>query len=132
MGVPRRTPQELEPSWIEAYERQRNGESLREIAAAMAGPPHFCGNHTTARRWAENGLALAAAKGDPLRKTRARREMAVDALNAVRVEMTVDAEAGHLPRDVMYRLKILAIEKAARIGGYEAPRPTARIKVAGN
>ena len=123
MGVPRRTPEELEPSWIEAYRRWTAGESLPAIAAAMSGAPHWCGSKTTAQRWVRNGQAVMAAKGDPLRKARAQRERLVDALDAIRVEADLLAKTnGDVdPIDIL-KVKMAAIEKIARIGGYEAPR----------
>ena len=126
MGVPRRTPEQLEPSWIEAYTRWTRGESLPAIAAALAGPPHFCGGKTTAHRWVEEGQRVMAAKGDPLRKARVQRERLVDALDAIRVEARVPAAAGELTAVAMLKIELAAIEKAARIGGYEAPRVKVR------
>lgn len=133
MGAPKRTWEELEPSWVAAYELRRDGWSLPDIAAELAGPPHNCGSKSTAARWVKEGRAVLAAKGDPLRKRQARREMAVDALDAIRVQADLLAKSD---RDVdpvdLLRIKMMAIEKAARIGGFEAPRPTARVKVTGS
>jgi len=129
VGVCRRTPAELEASWIEAWDKRCEGKSFPEIAAEMAGPPHFCGSKTTARRWVENGLGVVAAKGDPLRKRRARREMALTALDALRVKMDQDLEAGLMAeREAYYRLQRQYILDAVTIAGAQAPRELPRAK----
>lgn len=128
-------PGPSEATCIEAYEKRRDGMSYREIAAAMAGPPHRCGGHTTARRWVALGHALVTrdedGRLDPMLKRRARREMAIDALDSIRVEMAADVEGGNLPRDAYYRLRIEAIRLAVQIGGWRAAPEPARVKVSG-
>jgi hypothetical protein len=126
-GPPRRTPEELEPLWIRAYDLwSKGGQDYTQVGATMGV------HRDTAKRYVLNGQQLVAEKGDPLRKARARREMTVDALHAQRAELRADADAGLISREAMHKLYQAALEKAARIGGYEAPRPTSRVHVSGN
>jgi hypothetical protein len=129
VGAPRKTPEQQEAAWTAAYELKCAGKSLGDIAAELAGAPHWCGGKTTARGWVENGLALAAAKGDPLRKQRARREMSIDAIDMLRVEMAQDVVAGHLPdRAAYYRLQLEAIRLSTHLAGAKAPAALPRVK----
>lgn len=128
-GVPRRTPAELEATAVEAYRKRCDGMSYRDIAAAMAGPPHFCGGHTTARRWVELGRTVEAEKGDSNRKRRARREMAADAIDALRVRMSEDAHAGRLDRAAMYRLQLQALTLQVQLLGLRAAPEPAKAKL---
>ena len=128
MGVPKRTPEELERSWLTAYEMKRDGMSLREIAAELKGPPHFCGGYSTAKRWVESGLAVVAAKGDPLRKRHARREMAIDACDAGRVELAQDVKAGLIDREAYHRLRLAYIKHAVDFAGAQAPRELPKVR----
>lgn len=109
--------------------------SYRQIAAEMAGPPHFCGNHTTARRWVEAGRRLIHydedGMSDPLRKRGARREVASDTLDALFVKIEADMVAGHLPRADGRRLQLRMLENYVHLHGLRrAPEP-ARVKVSG-
>jgi hypothetical protein len=133
VGRPRKTPEEMEPTWVEAYELRCDGLSFREIAAQMAGPPHYCGGHPTAIRWWEQGRAIVAAKGDKSRSRRARREMAIDALDKLRVKMDLDLKAGTLDGRVdYYKLQRQYILDAATLAGAQAAREPARVHVTGN
>jgi hypothetical protein len=130
VGVPRRTPEELEPSWLAAYELRLEAKSLAQIAAILAGPPHHCGSRSTARDWIEAGRELVAAKGDPTRSRRARREMALDALDRLRVKMDQDLEAGLLDakREAYYKLQRQYILDGITIAGAQAPRELPKVK----
>lgn len=130
-GKPQRNPEELEKSWIAAYELRCEGKNPREIAAMLAGPPHFCGGASTARDWIRNGLEVVAEKGDDTRKRRARREMALDALDKLRVQMDQDLEAGLMARpgrEAYYKLQRQYILDAITIAGAQAPRALPRVK----
>lgn len=102
MGVPRRTPKEVEAACLIAYEKYCQRKSLRDIAAEMAGPPHFCGGHTTARRWVQRGHELVTLDEDengrtfrdPTRKRPMRRDSVSDALDSLFVTIEQEVHAG--------------------------------------
>ena len=129
MGAPKKTPEQQEAAAMDAYELRCRGLGLRAIAAELKGPPHFCGGHTTARAWVELGRALVVGE-DSNRGRRARREMAIDALDEMRVEMAEDVKAGRLDREAAYRLKIRALEVQAQLGGWRAAPQATKAKLA--
>jgi len=137
MGVPRRTPEELEASHLIAYKlRYEDRLCYRDIAAQLAGPPHFCGNHTTARRWVQEGYRLVHLNEDgmtdPMRKRGARREIAGDTLDSLFARIEQEMTAGTLKRDKGRALQLRALENYIHLHGLRrAPEP-ARVKLSGN
>lgn len=126
-----------EATAIMAYELRCQHKSYRQIATLMAGDPHRCGGHTTAMRWVAIGQAILTrdedGRFDPMRKRRARREMAIDQLDDLAAEMRVDAKAAgeKLDLKVYYDYRIRVILAQAQLGGWRgAPEPS-RVKVTG-
>lgn len=136
MGVPRRTSEQMETTHLIAFEKHRQRKSYRDIAAEMEGPPHFCGGHTTARRWVEAGRLLVHldedGTADPNRKRGARRETAGDTLDALFVKIEEEMTKGLLPRDRGRALQIRALEIYIQVHGLRAAPQPARVKVTGS
>ena len=134
MGAPRRTPEELEGSALEAYRRYDEGESLREIAAAMSGPPHFCGGHTTARRWIRRGFEIIVNSTpgtvDADVRREARRRATDSELDAFREELMDDVRVGRLDRGLAHRLYLDAIKTQIHLEGLRRPPEPSTTKLA--
>ena len=135
MGRPKRTPAELEASYIAAWELRRDGLKLREIAAELAGEPHYCGSHTTLigpTGWIARGGAILADE-DSARGREARRQMADAAIDEVRVKVRGHVEAGRiLDRLGAARLELQAIMAQIQLHGLRAAPEPASINLQNN
>ena len=112
--------------------RYEDRKSYRDIAAEMAGPPHRCGNHTTARRWVEEGYRLVHYNDDgmtdPMRKRGVRRETAGDTLDSLFVKIEQDMTAGHISRDKGRALQLRALENYVHLHGLRRPPELPRVR----
>lgn len=119
-----------------AYEKHCERKSYRTIAVEMAGDPHYCGGHSTARRWVAMGREVLTrcedGSVDPNRKRRARRETAADSIDTLFTQMRADSDANDLPREAMYRLQLKAIELQVQLLGLRAAPEATRVKVTGS
>lgn len=121
---PKRTAEELERCYLEAYRRWCAGESYTELAKSMAGPEWQCGSRTTAVTWVAKGRALEHPDDDPMSKRRAQRDAAGFALRDYQVRLARDVTAGRLQRDAAYRYELEAIRLYVNtLGLRRAPSP---------
>lgn len=132
LGKAKRTAEELESSYEEAYRRWSGGESYSRIAAAMAGPPHFCGGKSTATDWVAAGYRLDADRNDPMNKRRAQRDAVGLTLREYRARLADDVTAGRMKRDTAYRLELEAIRLYVHTLGLRAAPQAARVRLTGD
>lgn len=130
-GKARRTAEELESTYLEAYRRWSGGESPQRVAAAMAGAPHWCGGRSTARDWIARGHELEHSREDSMNRRRAQRDAVGMTLREYRARLAEDVHAGRLPRDMAYRLELEAIRLYVHTLGLRAAPQAAKVRVSG-
>jgi hypothetical protein len=104
VSAPRRTAKQMQGAYLRAYELYKRMPA-RKVAEEMAGPPDFCGGHTTARRWIAAGRALVEmvedeqgnAIRDPSRRRPVRRDYVADELDELRAKIEEEVDSGLLP-----------------------------------
>jgi transposase len=111
---------------VQAYWHWRDGMSLREIAAEMAGPPHHCGSWSTAKGWIERGREIESVSGGPLSKRNAQRERVAAAYDQLRLKIEHEMKTGLIDRVHGRRLQADLLTRYAQLLGL--PKP-ARAKV---
>lgn len=129
MGVPRRNAEELEATRLEAYRRWSSGEGYGTIAAAMTGPPHWCGGKSTAKDWVLAGYRIVHKSGDPMVRRRPQRDAVGETLREYRVRLAEDVHAGRLARDAAYRLELEAIRLYVHTLGLRRAPEAAKVRV---
>lgn len=116
---------------VQAYWHWRDGMSLSEIAAEMAGPPHNCGGKSTAKGWIARGREIEALSGGPLSRRRAQRERIAAAYDQLRLKIEQEMAAGLIPRAPGRKMQRELLDSYARLLGLIDPGPARKVQVSG-
>lgn len=130
---PRRTAEELEAAYVEAYWLWCDNVPFSQIAEVLSGP-YGCGSKATAIGWVERGREIEAKNGGPLSRRRAERERNAAAIRRIFVKIGEDMHAGRLSKERLggYKAQLEALRDISRILALQAAGPPTKVAVTGS